>query len=109
MDATRKWRWWKDPILIAGAVVIMSLVFGSAGFMVAEHYQDRFDREVTALGEWAKAVDYPGNSKEALERHEAVLAHAGDRQPRALAAVNAVYVAKQRVKDLRSFLGDGAR
>jgi hypothetical protein len=96
---------WKDPALVLcwGAVALMLALFGACA--AREHFQRRSDEQIVALGEWAKAVDWEGNAKDALVRHEAVLSCAGNRRPRSLKAVNAVALAKERRRDLRHSLG----
>jgi hypothetical protein len=95
---------WKDPILViclGGPTLLLALF---VGHLAREHSQRRFDERVVALKAWAEAVDWPGQSEEALKRYEAVLSFANDRRPVSLASEAALAFASERRKALRSSL-----
>jgi hypothetical protein len=98
-------RLWQDPIVVVcwGAPTLLLVLL--AGYLAREHSQGRFDEQVVALNDWAKAVDYPGNAEDALVRYEAVLSFAGGRRPVSLASSSALDYASERRKALRHSLG----
>jgi hypothetical protein len=94
-------RLWKDPIVMIcwGGPAIMLALLG--GCLARVHLQGRSDEQIVALGEWANAVDYSGNEKDALVRYEAVISFDGGWRPRSLKALVALAAAEVRRKDLR--------